>query len=287
MITPRITVGYDGSPESRIAAQWAAGEAERTHSTLQLVNAYEFAGGSTFYGVPAQAAVADRAEVLLSDLAVELRVIHPSIDVFGTAVHGNPVQTLVDLGVGSRLLVVGHRGAGGFAGLLLGSVSQQVALHASVPVAVVRGRADAPDGSVLVGVDGSAASEAALDLAFEAARSRRARLLAVRAYVPPTPPGHAGHTPILIPKDVVVADEQAALDASLAPWRGKYPTVAVDAELVAGKAAKVLVERSYQAQLAVVGSRGHGGFVGLLLGSVGQQLLHHAACPVVIGHQHD
>jgi len=275
MITPRIVVGYDGSPESRVAAEWAAGEAVRTRTALQLVNAYEFAGG-----------LLGRAETLLADLAVELRVIHPTVDVFGTAVQGSPVQTLMDLGVGSRLLVVGHRGTGGFAGLVLGSVSQQVALHASVPVAVVRGRADAAGGPVLVGVDGSAASDVALDLAFEAAASRRTAVLAVRAFIPPIPPGRAGHTPILIPKEVVLADERAALDASLAPWRRKYPTVAVDAQLVEGKAAKVLVERSCTAQLVVVGSRGHGGFVGLLLGSVGQQLLHHAGCPVIIGHKH-
>src|SRR6185369_2649576 len=121
--------------------------------------------------------------------------------------------------------------------------------------------------------DGSAAADFALDLAFEAAAARGAAVLAIRAYAPPAQPGHA---PATVSRDVVLAEELAALDASLAPWRGKYPAVRADAELVAGKPARVLVERSYTAQLVVVGSRGHGGFVGLLVGSVGQQLMHHA-----------
>lgn len=286
MRTSRIVVGYDGSPQSWSAARWAVAEAYRHDCALHVVNAYELPQLAAFYEdsrVPPPTGVAERAERHLSDLVAHLHATYASVDIVGTAVPGSPAQTLLDLSVGSRMLVVGSRGAGGFAGLLLGSVSQQVATHAHVPVAVLRGRAGRPDGPVLVGVDGSAAADVALDLAFEEAAARGARVLAVRAYGPA--PAHSGTTPVTIPRDVVLAEERAALDASMSPWRGKYPSVTVDTELVAGKPSRVLVERSRTAQVAVVGSRGHGGFVGLLLGSVGQQLMHHAGCPVIISHE--
>ncbi|WP_425553928.1 universal stress protein [Dactylosporangium salmoneum] len=145
-----------------------------------------------------------------------------------------------------------------------------------MPVAVVRGRSAAADGPVAVGVDGSPSSDVALGLAFDAARARGAELVAIRAYLAP---GTAA-----VPADVVVAHEREALEESLAPWRHRYPDVKVEALVAPGRAAKVLIGVSHTARLVVVGSRGHGGFAGLLLGSVGQQLMHHAECPVLIAH---
>src|SRR5262249_20410867 len=124
---------------------------------------------------------------------------------------------------------------------------------------------------------GSAASDAALGMAFEAARARGTELVAIRAHVAPPQPA--------IPLADVEAHERAALNTSLAGWVLKYPEGKGEALVAAGRAAKVLVGGAPTAQLVVVGSRGHGGFAGLLLGSVGQQLMHHAECPVLIVHQ--
>jgi nucleotide-binding universal stress UspA family protein len=157
----------------------------------------------------------------------------------------------------------------------MGSVSQQVATHARVPVVVVRGHA-APGGPVVVGVDGSPSTDAALGLAFDAAAARGTHVVAIRAYVPPSP--------AVLPHSAVEAAVREMLAGSLAGWQDKYPSVRLESHLVVGRAAKVLVGASHTAQLVVVGSRGHGGFTGLLLGSVGQQLMHHAECPVLIAH---
>ncbi|WP_433088841.1 universal stress protein [Dactylosporangium sp. CA-052675] len=276
---PRIVVGYDGSEPARQAVQWAAGEAGRTGAQLQIVNAYQIGWPGGYYAVVAEQTEAAReaAEELVSQIAGSVRDRVPGLDVIGLSVDALPAAALLELGdAGARLLVVGSRGAGGLANLVMGSVGQQVATHARVPVAVVRGRAAADDGPVVVGVDGSASSENAVALAFEAARDRGAGLVAIRAHVTPAQPSR--------PLPDIQEFERAALQASLAPWRQKYPDVRVEALVAAGRAAKVLVGVSHTARLVVVGSRGHGGFGGLLLGSVGQQLMHHAECPVLIAH---
>ncbi|WP_327002091.1 universal stress protein [Dactylosporangium sp. NBC_01737] len=278
MHTQRIVVGYDGSDESRKAVDWAAAEAGRTGAQLQIVHGYHVMWPGIYYDVTAELVeAAERAgEQLVGDAVARVRERHDGIDVIGTAVHAPGASTLLDLSEAAHLLVVGSRGAGGVSNLLLGSVSQQVATHARTPVVVVRGHGDAVGGPVVVGVDGSASAETALRLAFEAATARGTELVAVRAYLPPSP--------VLVPRDAAEAAERAALESSLAGWRERYPGIKVEAVVAAGRAAKVLIGASHTAQLVVVGSRGHGGFTGLLLGSVGQQLMHHAECPVLIAH---
>ncbi|WP_327002169.1 universal stress protein [Dactylosporangium sp. NBC_01737] len=275
----RIVVGYDGSDESRRAVDWAADEAERTGAPLQIVHAYQTSWPAGSYYRPTaqeEQAARGRAEQLAADAVAGVRGRGTGVDAVATVVHAAPAATLLDLGgSGSRLLVVGNRGNGGITNLLMGSVSQQVATHARVPVAVVRGHAAAA-GPVVVGVDGSPATDAALGLAFDAAAARGTHVVAIRAYVPPAPS--------VLPLSGVEAVEREMLEASLAGWQDKYPAVRLEARLAVGRVAKVLVGVSHTAQLVVVGSRGHGGFTGLLLGSVGQQLLHHAECPVLIAH---
>ncbi|MDG6105917.1 universal stress protein [Dactylosporangium aurantiacum] len=275
----RIVVGYDGSDESRRAVDWAADEAGRTGAPLQIVHTYQVgwpAGGYYRPTAEESAAVRGRAERLAADAADAVRARGTGINVVATVVHAAPAATLLDIAhSGARLLVVGGHGAGGVADLLAGSVSQQVAMHARVPVVVVRGPG-APDGPVVAGVDGSPATGTALGLAFEAAAAAGAPLVAVRTYVPPAPS--------VLPLSAVEADERAALRASLAGWPEKYPSVGLEARLTAGRAAKVLIGLSRTARLVVVGSRGHGGFTGLLLGSVGQRLVQHAQCPVLVAH---
>ena len=276
----RIVVGYDGSDEARRAVDWAAAEAERTASQLQILDAYQIAWPGAYYAVAAEqiAFAREAAEQRIADIVAHVRRRGSGIDVFGVAVEGPAAATLLELAdTGARMIVVGSRGAGGITNLLMGSVSQQVATHSPVPVAVVRGRSAATDGPVVVGVDGSARSDAALALAFEAANARGATVAAIRAHATPPQPS--------LPLSAVEEFERDALTTSLAPWIAKYPDVKVEALVAAGRAAKVLVGVSHTAQLVVVGSRGHGGFAGLLLGSVGQQLMHHAECPVLIAHE--
>jgi nucleotide-binding universal stress UspA family protein len=279
MNVQRIVVGYDGSDEARKAVDWAAAEAERTHAQLQIVHGYHVAWPGIYYDVTAElieAAERD-GERLVGEAVARVRERHDGVDVIGTAVHAPGASTLLDLSdTAGSLLVVGSRGAGGVSNLLLGSVSQQVATHSRTPVVVVRGHSDSLSGPVVVGVDGSASAETALRLAFEAAAGRGTELVAVRAYVPPPP--------VVVPRDAAEAAERSALESSLAGWREQYPGVKVEALVIAGRAAKVLIGVSHTAQLVVVGSRGHGGFTGLLLGSVGQQLMQHAECPVLIAH---
>ncbi|GAA2372014.1 universal stress protein [Dactylosporangium salmoneum] len=277
----RIVVGYDGSDEARGAVDWAAAEAERTASRLQILDAYQIAWPGAYYAVAAEQFEFARtaAEQRVAEMVARVRERGTGVDVFGTAVDGLAAATLLEVAdAGARMIVVGSRGAGGLTNLLMGSVSQQVATHSPVPVAVVRGRSTAIDGPVVVGVDGSASSDDALALAFEAARARGTTVAAIRAHATPPQPS--------LPLPAVDAFERDALNTSLAPWIAKYPDVKVEALVAAGRAAKVLIGVSHTAQLVVVGSRGHGGFAGLLLGSVGQELMHHAECPVLIAHEH-
>ncbi|MET7401972.1 universal stress protein [Dactylosporangium sp. NPDC005572] len=281
METQRIVVGYDGSVEARDAVDWAADEAARSGLPLRIVYAYQLAWpAAALYGSATEVLAADaeeRGDHTVRDVVEHARRRRPTVDVTGVATHAEPAPLLLGQTAGTRLLVVGNRGGGGMSNLLLGSISQQVATHARVPVAVVRGRSAAADGPVVVGVDGSASTDAALALAFETAAAREAEVVAVRAYSPPSP--------VVVPLGAVEADERNALEASLAGWAEKYPGTRLTAQLAVGRAAQVLIGMSHTAQLVVVGSRGHGGFTGLLLGSVGQQLMHHAECPILIAHR--
>ncbi|HTJ31708.1 MAG TPA: universal stress protein [Dactylosporangium sp.] len=278
----RIIVGYSGSQAACRAVDWAAAEAERTYTRLQIVYAYPIVypigWPGDYYAVIEMTQAAERlADQLVAEIVAYARERTPGVDVSGLAVPGPAATTLLDLADATgSLLVVGNRGAGRITNLLLGSVSQHVATHAHVPIVVVRGRSAATEGPIVVGIDRSASTDTALRLAFGAALARATDVIAVRAYVPPARSR--------LPPSAVEAPERAILQSSLAGWREKYPTVEVQGRLAIGSAAEVLIAMSHTAQLIVVGSRGHGAFTGLLLGSVGQQLMHHAECPVLIAH---
>ncbi|WP_432994332.1 universal stress protein [Dactylosporangium sp. CA-233914] len=280
MNTPRIVVGYDGSGETRAAVDWAAAEAARTAAPLLIVHAYQFvwpAGYDSGASIAIVTAAQARARHALGRILEHVHRLNPGIAATGTAVPAPPAAALLDAARDARLLVVGNHGGGGVAGLLLGSVSQQVATRSPVPVAVVRGRATAAEGPVVVGVNDSPSCDATLALAFDAAAARGTGVVAIRAYPPPSPAAK--------PLSAAEANELAALDASLAGWPGKYPGVPLDATLTAGRPARVLIGASRTAQLVVVGGRDHNGLAGVVLGSVGQRLMHHARCPVLITHR--
>jgi nucleotide-binding universal stress UspA family protein len=284
-----VVVGVDGSDSCMLAVGWAAAEAARRGTTLRLVHACEVPSGYP-------AGIVDR-HVLVAALAAQGRdwltqaqeVAERAVDGLVpevVTVTGSVAVTLLKESRSAALLVLGSRGLGGITGLLVGSASVELAAHAHCPVVVVRGRdtgvVPPVDGPVVVGVDGTPAGEAAIAFAFEEASLRRAELVAVHAWTELVlETAFAGSAAAL---DFAPLEQLAAetLAERLAGWREKYPDVRVTPELVRERPTHALLSRAEHAQLVVVGSRGRGGFTGLLLGSTSQHLLQHASCPVAV-----
>ncbi|MEV4135244.1 universal stress protein [Dactylosporangium sp. NPDC049742] len=265
-----IVVGVDGSAASSGAVRWAVDEAARHGCPLMVVHAL---GMPVPFGLSAQEPAPARSAAALA------RGWEPTVEVGTVVVAGEPSDVLCEQSHHARLVVIGSRGFGGFAGLLLGSVGMHLSSRAACPVLVVHHaerwagpEASLPrNGPVVVGVDGSSGSVLALELAFEEAAARNLPLDVIRAWQVPdsgsaSAEAAAGH----------------ALAAEVEPWRAKYPDVEIDLRLLPGTAAEALTRASEHAVMVVVGVRGRGGFTGSRLGSVSGQVLHHAAGPVLI-----
>jgi nucleotide-binding universal stress UspA family protein len=277
----KITVGVDNSAGSRRAVQWAAAEAVRTGRELVVVTAYDWhVAGARFQVAGGYADDLRQVAEGVVQQAVEDAATHtPDVKVRGETVVGSAGPVLADSGP-DDLVVVGNRGRGGFASLVLGSVGHHVATHARGTVVIVRGRHDANTGPVVVGVD-HGHGDAALREAFEEANTRGTSLLAVHAYQPVVvATGYGVYAP-MEDKEQRRADELEALHNAVGEWSAKYPDVAVEMAAVLGHPTEVLTDLSSTAQLIVVGHRATGfGHVGL--GGIAAQLLHHAHCPVMI-----
>ncbi|WP_103562569.1 universal stress protein [Actinomadura rubteroloni] len=266
-MTTTLVVGVDGSAASLTAVEWAAAEASRRETSLRAVCV-------TTPGPP-------DAETIL-DQAVTRARPHISAPHLTTAVTtGQPAAALIDAASDASILIVGSRGRGGRTGLLLGSVALQVTSHAPCPVISVRGDPSSTHGEVAVGIDGSPGSQAALAFAFNAANVRDKPLRAVQAWTTP-PPNAAPHVPD--PELIEDAEVQTTLADALAEAGKPYPNVRVIPDATQTRPVRALTNASTQADLLVVGSRGRGGFKGLLLGSVANAMLHRSACPVAVVH---
>jgi nucleotide-binding universal stress UspA family protein len=279
-----VVVGVDGSPEAERALAWAATEAARRASELLVVHTYSWHDleTQTPMGAPFADEIRRQADALVAEAVATARRIAPGVLVRGQALLGQAAHTLIKASADGATIVVGNRGRGGFASLLLGSVSQKVAVHAHGPVVVVRGRTDPGPGDIVVGVDGSPQSQHALQAAFEEAMIHDAGVLAVRAYsLLASSYALYGVGYVEDPHERWEA-EMTALRDDVAVVAEKYPQVPVSHLAVEGHPGVVLTQRSSSARLVVVGNRGRGGFAGLLLGSVGLHLIHHAECPVLI-----
>ncbi|GGM68284.1 universal stress protein [Dactylosporangium sucinum] len=278
-----VVVGVDGTAHSLVAMRWAAAEAARRRVPLRVVLAYHWrAPWSAFApGTELAHTAQELADIQADAFGREAAAAAPGADVHATATLGRPAETLLAAAASAGLLVVGTRGRRTTTGTVLGSVSQQVATHATCPVAVVRGRAK-PDGPVLVGFDGSEPARLALELAFLEAAVRGCGVSAVRTVDTSVGPPAIGAPPLLFDAAEVrrALFEEAAEEVATTAVR--HPGVAWDFHGLTGDAIGALARRSRQAQLVVVGNRGHGGFAGLLLGSVSLRLLHRADCPVLI-----
>lgn len=258
-----VLTGVDGSASSLDAVRWAAAEAARRGAALTLLYACYIPSPEPYTPVALPRSYGDALREQGKDLLEEARhVAEHAADVpVRTELRaGLPADELVRASAAASLAVLGSRGLGGIAGLLLGSVAVHLAAHGHCPVVVVRGEAP-EDGPIVAGVDGSPLSDAALGFAFAAAAARGVRLIAVQALA-------------------AAGDEDLA--PRLVPWQAKYPRVEVASRLMEERPVRALIRAADGAQLIVVGSRGRGGLAGIGLGSTSQGLLRHAGCPVAV-----
>jgi nucleotide-binding universal stress UspA family protein len=282
-----IVVGIDGSDSARRAATWAAAEATRRHSGLTLVSAIGAAAYSSAGGFVPPPAFFDELEsqgrALLVEAQAEVRESYPALEVQVRLCAGGAASVLLEESKLAALVVLGSRDAEGGRLLAGGSVAVGLAAHGHCPTVVVRGAENGgtlPDGGpVVVGVDGSPASELAVSLAFEEASARRAELVAVHAWIEY---GSGSIAQYVADWSFVEGHEREVLAERLAGWQEKYPDVTVRRVLSEDKPVRVLLSRAEGAQLLVVGNRGHGGFTGLLLGSTSRKLIHSAPCPLMV-----
>ncbi len=286
--TRGVVVGVDGSPSSDAAVDWAAREAASHGVLLTLAHIHplplemawpepivsaEFVGQQQKYGEE----IVQRAQQIVLEAAGD----RGAVEVDREVSVGPIVPTLVDLSKGADMIVVGCRGQGPIDRLLLGSVSSGLLHHARCPVAVIHDEASAApprdDAPVLVGIDGSPASETATAIAFDEASRRGVRLQALHVWSDWTNFELPGY-------DVSTAAVQAqlALAERLAGWQEQYPDVAVDRIVVCGNPAEVILSHAASAQLVVIGSHGRGGFAGMLLGSVSTAVASSTTIPVIV-----
>lgn len=285
-----IIVGADGSPASNAAVCWAAHDAVLRHIPLTVVHVVNPMVTKWPHGpLPDDVAVWQENEGrrILADavkLARETAKENPPIAIRTELIFSTTVPTFVDLSKEAELMVVGTYGHGALARGLLGSVSSSLVRHAHCPVAVIRDeepRRPHPDQApVLVGIDGSPASELATAVAFDEASRRHVNVIAVHAW---------SDTEVLelpgLDWAAVKAEEERLLAEGLAGWQERYPDVTVHRLLVCDRPARVLAETSESAQLVVLGSHGRGGFAGMLLGSVGNAVVQSVRMPVIVARQ--
>jgi nucleotide-binding universal stress UspA family protein len=280
-----IVVGVDGSDGAARAVTWAAAQAVRTGAALRLIGAWQppvatsYATLSAPYLDPTPFEDAAKTAVRRAEAQVREDIGDRAPPVAGAAVVGSAAEVLLDEARRASLLVVGTRGRGGLASALLGSVSATCSHHTPVPLAVIG--PDAPDPGtrdLVVGFDGSAGARAALRWAARDARSTGTKLRVVHGWTTAI-----GEPFGVLPDGSLVGDPTPDIERGVAEALSDVtdgPPVTV--EVVPLPGARALLRSAVGEGALVVGSRGHGGFVGLLLGSVSQACLHHAPCPLII-----
>ena len=265
MTTPDfLTVGLDGSAAAERALAWAIAEARRRSLHLQIVSVWRTplvtAGPSSALAVPLMVQSARLYAQHVVDAAAK-RAADAGIAATTEVLEGHPTTELLRLAQGSDQLVVGDRGTSAIGRFLLGSVSTAATHYAPVPVTVVRGRQDGAHRRVVVGVDGSLASAAALRRASVEALSAGAELLVVSA----------------VNRGDSAASELIAVESDSC-----LRDCTVRFHVVHAHPVPALLDAASRADLLVVGTRGYGVIDRMLLGSVSSACLHHADCPVQV-----
>jgi nucleotide-binding universal stress UspA family protein len=281
-----IVVGIDGSEVAYAALDWALDEAGRRDAEVVGVLASGGAIGPTPL-VPMMNDWPDEAARALLAAAESHAATRASATTFRTVTSlSGAAAALLHASEQADLVVVGGRRHRRLGELLLGATAPQVAAHASCPVVVVpAGTQPEDDRPVVVGVDGSTSGRAALEFAFAHAAETGRPLVALHAWwlgVPDTAGRSTLSSDVIIPTE---QDHRALADDALRPFTTEYPRVPVEQVVVRADPVDALLEAGEKAGLVVVGSRGHGGFAGLLLGSVSQGVLHaRLTCPVAVVH---
>lgn len=283
-----VLVGVDQSACSQQALAWAAADAAAKRVPLTIAGVVEL---PILADVPISRELVSTGESAVReriDTAVARTRDTAGIPVHGRVVTGDPAAGLLQLAAGADEVVVGSHGAGRFGRLLLGSVGGRVAEHAPCSAVVVRG-GERSDGRVVVGIDTSPHSEPALDYGFAYADAHGVPLVALHVYtigafVYPIMPYPAPPYPVVEEMDRFRAEAFRTAEHSLGKWTEKYPDVDVRIEVTEGPAARELVNSSRTAGLLVVGTRGHGGLAGMLLGSVSHAVVREAHCSVMVSH---
>ncbi len=278
-----VLVGVDGSEASLSAVDWAARSAAELDRILFLCLVMP---SDRAFWLPTEpilsAELRARGEQVLWHSRDRVWSRYPRLRVVPELVSGQPAEQLIRFAGPHDLLVVGAHGSGRMQRLMVGATSTQVAAHASGPVVVTRTDGFPVDGPIIAGVDNSEHADKVLAFAFETARRLDLPLQVIHAFtVPPMLPGH-GMQVMTRPDSAAQLAVVETMNAIVDPWAEKYPEVPVCREIVRGASGRVLVDKARSASLIVVGSRGRGGFAGLLLGSVSQHVLALAHCPVAV-----
>jgi nucleotide-binding universal stress UspA family protein len=288
--TAPVVVGVDGSTTSERALVWAAQAAAQRQVPLQIVHAWTMPlPGELPDLVVLEPNPYEQASQEVLDAAVgSVGRLVPSLPVQLMLVEADAAGALLEAATSASVLVLGSHGRGWLGSAVVGSVSQQCVTHAAVPVVVVPTHAEAADrGRVVVGVDGSGGSYAALHFAVDEATRRRARLDVVHVWHQPDPIGPLAAQPWAYRGSVERAS-RSLLETMTRPFRPGLATrpgpSAIECISMEGYPSRALVSCAHAADLLVVGARGRGGFTGLLLGSVSLRCLHHTPCPIAVVH---
>lgn len=279
----RMIVGYDGSESAADALRWAVHEAELLGWPVHVLHSFrDPALALSPLGAMTSDSAAEerRLELDLDDLVAELTVAHPRVKITVETTDLAPFAAIDSAADVDDVIAVGARGRGGFGGLNLGSVSSRLAREARAPVVVVRQLpADAERGPVVVGVDGTPAGRRALRWASASANRHHAPLRAVMAWtylLPEDDEGEAAFRP-----NYTEAQAREVLSRIVVRELGA-PGDDASLETPCDLPASALLRRSAGARLLVVGARGSRRRGPFGLGSVSQQVLHHATCPVAV-----
>lgn len=280
-----IVIGLDGSDKDDAALEWAAGAAARSGRALHLVHAIDLGSDLALLGPIGGGllteVVGDEAGVPTRALA---RVLgsHPGIAV----THSEPLQraeqALIEASRTAYLVVVGSQKRSGLSRFFLGHTALSTAMHADCPVVVCREQQAPVEGPVVVGVDGSDVSRFAAEKAFHVAQTRGTSVLALISWNVEFVDGAVVTTPGTPAWEQVEARYRAVAEKVVGPLRVAHPDVPCAIEVRRGGPNRVLEEASESAGLLVLGTRGHGGLSGMLLGSVSARMLEVSLCPVML-----
>ncbi len=288
MATKPVVVGIDGSEESLRAVEWAALEAKRHSSPLRIVSAPALVPRIHAYNASPQVianALRGMASRALDAAITRSEEVAQGLPVTTGLLSGPPALAVAECGAEASMLVVGARGAGGFAAMVLGSVSRYVATRAPCPVVVVREESMAVHREIAVGVRDPEETTQTLAFAFEEAALRGADLVAVHTWFwYPSALHLLTASEELRPTDPdrIAAEAAGSLAAALGEWRDKYPGVQVRHDIIHGHPARVLASYSARADLVVLGRHGHPADAGPGIGSIQHAVLDHAHGPVAV-----